>query len=80
MNHTPGPWTVGAASWSEDGNAQYELVGVKSLCAPDARLIAAAPELLAALEEIIDDDPARLVLQDHTVSNARAAIKKARGE
>ena len=48
--HTPGPWVVGEADWNERGNARYELVGIKFLCAPDARLIAAAPELLTVVQ------------------------------
>ncbi len=50
--HTPGPWEVGYALWSEDGNVMYELIGVKTASALDARLIAAAPDLLAALREL----------------------------
>lgn len=48
--HTPGPWTVCRGDWSEDGNARYELEGIAFLKAADAYLIAAAPELLAALK------------------------------
>lgn len=47
--HTPGPWVVGSADWTDAGNARYELRGIKTISAPDARLISAAPELLAAL-------------------------------
>jgi hypothetical protein len=53
----------------------------------DARLIAAAPDLLAALETLLDngDDPHPLSGRDPTVRRedigpARAAIAKARGE
>ncbi|MCX7144497.1 MAG: hypothetical protein NT123_26410, partial [Proteobacteria bacterium] len=49
---TPGPWRVGEASFSARGFAQYELKGVTTLCAPDSRLIAAAPDLLAALHRL----------------------------
>ena len=85
--HTPGPWVV----------CDYEL-GLKAISTPnikhypateidaaDARLIAAAPELLAVLEEIVKaidfergasetEDAERLLIA------ARAAIAKATGE
>jgi hypothetical protein len=46
--------------------------------AANARLIAAAPELLAALERAADALEA--VSQDHEVIDARATIAKAKGE
>ena len=45
--HTPGPWVADAACWSESGFAQYELIGITLLNAPDSRLIAASPALLS---------------------------------
>ncbi|MFM0135054.1 hypothetical protein [Caballeronia grimmiae] len=53
MEHTPGPWTVARGSWSEDGNAQYELEGIKVVQAADAYLIAAAPDLLGFAELVL---------------------------
>lgn len=49
--HTPGPWKVRAATFCEDGVPSYEVVmpGKPQMNAVDARLIAAAPDLLAAL-------------------------------
>ena len=63
MKHTPGPWTIGGELISKQGTA-IEIASVwrnthpdRSADAPDpdtadanARLIAAAPELLEALE------------------------------
>lgn len=54
MNHTPGPWIVVAGDWGDTGNARYELEGVKTMGVADARLIAAAPLLLALLKELVD--------------------------
>ena len=94
MSHTPGPWKVefkngattirGANNWPiaecwvhEDTNANYPL-------------IAAAPELLAALEAAADDLECAIAtfkehgLQSHneagTLKRIRAAIAKARGQ
>ena len=50
--HTPGPWVTGNARWDANGDAMYTLHGIKEVCAPDARLIAAAPEMLAALKVV----------------------------
>ena len=46
---------------------------------PDARLIAAAPDLLEALKLIVQWDEADLILLEHHIERARAAIKKAEG-
>ena len=74
--HTPGPWVVTRGSWSKDCNAQYELEGVKVLQAADARLIAAAPDLLEALQDAL------FLLWPYTeeAKKAVAAIAKATGE
>lgn len=50
QKHTPGPWYVTDATWAEDGSVQYKLYGISHANAADARLIAAAPDLLAALK------------------------------
>jgi hypothetical protein len=50
-------------------------------CEANARLIAAAPDLLAALEEILsryDDDNLKLTVD--AIQASRASVKKARGE
>jgi hypothetical protein len=76
--HTPGPWVVMRGGWSEEGFAQYELHGNRTSCIADVRLIAAAPELLDALQAIIDL-PAH-PMRKKGVEIARAAIAKATGE
>lgn len=47
--HTPGPWTVSRGGWDDNAHACYSLEGVKDVRVADARLIAAAPELLECL-------------------------------
>ena len=51
--HTPGPWTVVAIDWAETGNARFEIAGIRRTGMADARLISAAPELLAALRGML---------------------------
>ena len=77
--HTPGPWEAVAVDaghyvvWDSQGN----VLG-RRLYPEDARLIAAAPELLAALERVVYDlEP--YVTASH-LQPARAAIAKARGK
>jgi hypothetical protein len=83
--HTPGPWTaeekngrgmgwkagpawLGEKAWSEE-------------CAANARLIAAAPDLLEALQEIVSAADGEGWSQlDAAFSKARAAIAKATGQ
>jgi hypothetical protein len=91
--HTPGPWR-----FSQDGDEPYWHVdlpgpcGVRHGCGnamvytteADARLIAAAPELLDALKEVADGCKYRLRKGDdngdrHTLRLCRAAIAKAEG-
>jgi hypothetical protein len=88
-NHTPGPWKVsrrfdvyqdtqtlgvgGTFIASTKGN--WELPeSVNRVCEADAKLIAAAPDLLKALQDILIFDSAL------SQENARAAIRKAKGE
>ena len=85
--YASGPWTVGRCSWNEDGNVCYELIGIKQGCAPDARLIAAVPELLEVLNQyalpFTDEKEARAEFGDLAVDRElvrRAAIAKATGE
>jgi hypothetical protein len=93
--HTPGPWVIGK-------NIQFPMSGpvvraaddVQTIVAHvqydrDARLIAAAPELLAALKDILTGLEHAGCSSPHcsgtchycaTRRRARAAIKKATGE
>ena len=70
--HTPGPWQViGSTVYGNALRARLPHNGA------DARLIAAAPDLLAALREVlpyINDDPNR---PDGPIARAVAAIAKA---
>ena len=51
--HIPGPWHVARAIFEEETKeVAYILDGVSQADAPTARLIAAAPDLLAALEAV----------------------------
>lgn len=91
---TPGPWVVERADDAycianvgnlviipEGGNVKHDNAEA------DARLIAAAPELLDALEDIANDYAERFDMDSQStnpgmkvvVENARAAIAKARG-
>jgi hypothetical protein len=94
--HTPGPWTVREG----DGNYLWEVAGKtprgkdRVICRPagsdrqaNARLIAAAPDLLAALHEQVLVN--RMLMHDAGLdeqaildgtAQARAAILKATGE
>ena len=93
--HTPGPWIareVSGAGWpgqrgfAIDYNADQEQVVDFVYIEADARLIAAAPDLLAALErlkcEVILSDVDMGYIKTHFQSHldaAEAAILKARG-
>jgi hypothetical protein len=95
-NHTQGPWTVDGAVATENLDVFGEGGRVAMLDFDDidadtleanARLIAAAPELLAALQDIVDAYQNHFYLFDampvawQTYDNiARAAITKATGE
>jgi hypothetical protein len=86
--HTPGPWSV-----VEDRvPSSLEIFADKSaICEcwrradvatemANARLIAAAPELLDALNAMIDEFEGCYADADPTLINAKAAIAKATGE
>ena len=80
--HTPGPWAIdGEGTNAMVRGADLTIVAVRHrLTGPtheaNARLIAAAPELLEALESILSDACDNGAYWD----KARAAIAKARGE
>lgn len=76
LTHTPGPWAhtdYGSIKDANNATVAEVLPGGRTA---DARLIAAAPDLLAALEEVVS-----LSDRDHAAwDRARAAIAKAKGE
>ncbi len=73
---TPGPWNVQFADeiYAGDG-VENEQVATANDC-HDACLIAAAPELLSALQEALNAQ----VLPEYHAEKAKAAIAKALGE
>jgi hypothetical protein len=88
-NHTPGPWKVSrrfevyqdtqvpgvGGTFIASTKGQWPLPeSINQVCEADAKLIAAAPELLKALQDILIFDSAL------SQENARAAIRKATGE
>ncbi len=85
--HTPGPWEVsfnGKGTWTIEevgGNHQYV---ARTERQQDARLIAAAPELLEHLKKLVGHLDARDAAQYHgsteIVKQARVAIAKAEGK
>ena len=88
--HTPGPWRVGVTSDAGEVDVIAEggwFVAVACDSAGDgdteanANLIAAAPDMLEALEKLVSRiDETRGPTADTALAAARAAIKKARGE
>lgn len=87
-NHTPGPWKIttayGIAVICDDGKALCEMWrrGNDTQAMVDARLIAAAPDLLAALQAC---DEAMEYMSEYDIpitlpEQVKAAIKKATGE
>lgn len=86
MQHTPGPWTV---TLSNDARKESRIVGADETTvvagrfplSTDARLMAAAPDLLAALRDLIEDlgEPEDGI-QANLMEAGRAAINKATGE
>ena len=88
MEHTPGPWTRRSIPGhlfeitGQDGEPVFRIRGGMMPTLADAYLIAAAPELRAALEMLTtaanQKDPDPLVMFA-TVEKARAALDKAKG-
>ena len=94
--HTPGPWRIGDAGTAvfppKEVFASKPRAIASNLSRADARLIAAAPELLKALETLVRGRPTtppnHAVLGKDSVAymnwlafeSARAAIAKAKGE
>lgn len=82
--HTPAPWVTGQVSWDEETkDVRYTLHGVKEAKVADCNLIAAAPDLLEALELMVlklGTDEIGNDLNHHAVKRANKAIAKARGQ
>lgn len=85
MTHTPGPWLIDPISDDRvilldncDG-AVGEVVYADTRNPADARLIAAAPDLLAALQTLLDDPYLSDPINNERMAAARAAIARATG-
>ena len=79
--HTPGPWQIDPDSDLLISNADLYSVGdtiARAATKADARLIAAAPDLLGALMMVLDD-PQALDGRPRTAEVVRSAIAKATG-
>lgn len=84
QQHTPGPWQIGEA---DDGffvaNGVDHDICQRVNTSADARLIAAAPDLLEALWAMVTSFHAVEYMESHmqdSANMARAAIAKATGE
>ena len=89
MNHTPGPWrwtNTGYRHLKTNAGADVHDFGcgccscTGDLSDADARLIAAAPELLEALESMVEMVEMNGFGKAYAMDIARAAIAKARGQ
>jgi hypothetical protein len=92
IGHTPGPWVARLSasrdSWLIEYGDRAELAmvyveGDQTACEADARLIAAAPELLDALKRIVDAHGGGLIegkIFGQEWDTARAIIAKATGQ
>lgn len=83
MTHTPGPWRVDYAMGIRGADSTliaYVMSDSSSVPTPDARLIAAAPELLEALEILLTIEPNYFSADAYERSlweNARDIVAKA---
>ena len=79
--HTPGPWHTAGEQGVQIRSAKDQIAKVWTMRGNEwkanARLIAAAPELLEALQDMVSDHAS---LSAATLAFARAAIAKATGE
>jgi hypothetical protein len=85
--HTPGPWIATAGGWIDDANGipvvQYESCGSHAAewtNPADRELVLAAPELLEALKEVLENCTAGFAPSSRFLVKAHAAIAKAKGE
>ena len=84
--HTPGPWNIRRGKHGTDVLGYDPKRGDIAVATIDrhdteanARLIAAAPALLEALEDMLFAHAARGLLQECAHNKARAAIAQAKG-
>jgi hypothetical protein len=89
--HTPGPWEVQPTSRAGNGSKWRDIVSMGGEFSPayvgealeqDANIIAAAPELMAALiatDAAMREHPCGDCRSDEDIALARAAIAKAEG-
>ena len=84
--HTPGPWTVGGDTQFMNQVEIWPAIGCAYGAGPEvianARLIAAAPDLLEALEDLIGNykENKGAGLGIGPIMKAKTAIAKAKGE
>lgn len=83
QKHTPGPWRIGDASQTIfgpriDGPIPAETIASMIRNKANARLIAAAPEMLEVLNELLVEALEGAVTTD-TIEKANLAIEKAEG-
>ncbi len=84
--HTPGPWRIGTINYADiyEPGGDVVALAIKDLdgTAANARLIAAAPELLEALKVVSSDQWVDLSVtdQDNWLRKSAASIAKAEGK
>ena len=81
--HTPGPWEYRGHAWvqtADDKKIPIANFNFYAATEANARLIAAAPELLEASKEMLQLIDTICRVEGATVRKARAAIAKATGE
>lgn len=89
QTHTLGPWkieTKGSKHFIDGGDGftvtyldRMTDIRGRDECELNARLIAAAPDLLAALKELLSDKYLANPINDDRMSRTRAALAKAQG-
>jgi len=81
--HTPGPWQCGGRFITANDGGRIVISATETIPVADARLIAAAPDLLAALQDLlrIADGSEPCVGEGYGIklNAARGAIAKATG-
>lgn len=89
-SHTPGPWQIGQYEWliETDGGDEIAQTDASSQnFRANARLIAAAPDLLDALQSLYDSQngppllaPRHVEFWNKAMAAAKAAIARAEGK